>query len=34
MAAGGEWICDDLERVTCVDATIMETKTSVVHPKQ
>ena len=30
----GEWICDDLERGTCVDATIMETRTSAAHPQQ
>ena len=34
MGTGGEWICDDLERGTCVDATIMETRTSAAHPQQ
>ena len=29
-----EWICDDLERGTCVDATTMETRTSAAHPQQ
>ena len=32
MGTGGEWICDELERGTCVDATIMETRTSAAHP--
>ena len=32
MGSDGEWICDDLERGTCVDATIMETRTSAAHP--
>ena len=34
MGTGGEWNCDDLERRTCVDATIMETRTSAAHPQQ
>ena len=34
VVAGGEWICDDFEWGTCVDATIMETRTSAAHPQQ
>ena len=34
MDTGDEWICDDLERGKCVDATIMETRTSAAHPQQ
>ena len=34
MGTGGEWICDVLERGTCVDATIVETRTSAAHPQE
>ena len=34
MGTGSDLICDELERGTCVDATIMETRTSAAHPQQ
>ena len=34
LTASGEWIYDDLEWGTCVDATIVETRTSAAHPQE
>ena len=34
MGTKSEWICADLERGTCVDATIVETRTSASLPQE